>query len=158
MSYSMCCWRVTTQRFIVQFGLPEVILTSSLFLNFISCCLLKNVYAPIAVASSMEGFLGRIFVGKFPTHVHYLPCLWLLVFPDTDNNLLFKCIIAFNILDFVNISCKKGIRCCSHFCRSNKIFWPLCGVILCFILQFCTQSYTKFCFILLRSYTTIALL
>jgi hypothetical protein len=39
-----------------------------LVLEFYFMLSLQNVYAPIAVVFSLERFLGRIFVGKFPTH------------------------------------------------------------------------------------------
>jgi hypothetical protein len=75
---------------------------------------LQNIYSPIAVVSSLEGFLGRICVGNFPTHVSFSSQVWQRVLSATDNNSLFKLVIALIIPDFVRITSKKKIIAVAH--------------------------------------------
>lgn len=68
-----------------------------LFLELFSCCLFQNVYAPIAVRSSFEGFLGWIFVEKFPTHGSFSSLLLAACVPRHWQQSVVQFVIHFNI-------------------------------------------------------------
>jgi hypothetical protein len=71
---------------------------------YILCFLFVSFYIPIAEVSVSEGLLGGICDGKFYAPGSFLPCLWLLVCPDTDNSQKSSGVVARIIRDFVHIS------------------------------------------------------
>lgn len=138
MSNSMLCWWLISQQFRRQIPTSTGLFLDLLVLQFyfmlpVSKCLCTNRSSVF-----FEGFLGRIFVGKFPTLVSLSsPFLAARVPRYWKQSVVQMC--NFSYISWFRsylLQKRKEIRCCSHFCRCNKTFFPLCRVILCFILQF----------------------
>jgi len=138
MSNSMWCWRLISQQF--RREIPTATgLFHDLVLKFYFMLPIVKRLCSNCSSVFFEGFHGRIFVGKFPTLVSLpspflaarVPRHWQQSFVQMCN-----CSYLSRFRSYLLQKKRKEIRCCSHFCRCKNTFFPLCRVILCFILQF----------------------